>query len=52
MDTVEFIKSVGFPIFMVLLLYFDQRRVIKTNTKALEGLADQQHQLFKTLKRG
>lgn len=52
MDTVELIKSVGFPIFMALLFYLDLRKVVKANTRAINGLTDQQYQLFKTIKRG
>lgn len=37
MDIVYFVSQVGFPIAAFCLIYFDLRKLIIANTKALEG---------------
>lgn len=49
-EVVRLIQSVGFPIVIALLFYLDLRKVIKCNTRAIDGLAQQQKSLMEFLK--
>jgi len=52
MDTLQAVKDVGFPIFIALLFYLDLRKVVKGNTKAIDNLTLQQHELTKAFREG
>ncbi|MFC1525113.1 hypothetical protein ACFL5I_01860 [Planctomycetota bacterium] len=45
-EIIELVQSVGFPIVIALLFYIDLRKVVKCNTRALDGLAKQQKKLI------
>jgi len=49
-EAINVIQSVGFPIFIALLFYIDLRKVVNSNTNALDVLAKQQGKLTKILK--
>ena len=50
-EVISLVQSVGFPIVIALLFYIDLRRVVKCNTRAIDGLACQQKTLTGTLTR-
>lgn len=37
-EFIEIVQTVGFPILIALLLYIDLRKVIKSNTRAIQEL--------------
>ena len=49
-EIVGLVQSVGFPIVIALLFYLDLRKVIKCNTRAIDGLTYQQKKLLEVLK--
>ncbi len=49
-EIINFVQSVGFPIVIALLFYIDLRKVVRCNTKAINGLAKQQTELVKVLR--
>jgi len=51
MDTLQAVKDVGFPICIALLFYLDLRKVVKSNTRAIDNLTIQQHELTCALRK-